>query len=40
VTAPDPAMEFETRFGVLTMEADPAEPTPVFDALMAEMAID
>lgn len=33
-----PAMEFETQVGVLNMEADPAEPTPVFDELMAKWA--
>lgn len=30
-------MEFEAQVGVLNMEADPAEPTPVFDALVMEL---
>lgn len=37
VGSPGPAMEFETHVGVLIMMADPNEPTPVFDALMAEL---
>lgn len=30
-------MEYETRLGALTMEADPQESTPVYDALVTEL---